>query len=321
MTVVSSGVTGKAVDNDEVPRGVARVAQGKPWALRYDRWAGLLAWFGAGYMVFIAIRAVLGRGEAVLLPLEGGLPHLIETLEMSGVVALLIFFALADALLGRALRMDAPWARRAALVRGVSSLLLAVVYYTATSDFGGAFGLGFYGGGMLALLARNAGLLMAFPSVIWLGVFFVLPLIGVFVSSLGSTTALGIINTETLSLANYERILTPVGRSGLLYVNIILRTVWIAFLTTLICLMVSYPFAFWMARQPEKWRNLLLMLVMIPFWTNLLIRTFAWVIILRKDGLLNGLLVDVLGVISRPLELLNTPGALLLGLVYGYLPS
>src|SRR5581483_2775686 len=76
----------------------------------------------------------------------------------------------------------------------------------------------------------------------------------------------------------------------------------------------------WMARQPERVRNALLLLVMVPFWTSILVRTYAWLIILRKDGLVNNLLIDILHLIDKPLEMTNTPGALLLGMVYDYLP-
>jgi spermidine/putrescine transport system permease protein len=116
------------------------------------------------------------------------------------------------------------------------------------------------------------------------------------------------------------RIFQPVGVSGLIYVNIVIRTLWLAFLNTVICLLIGYPFAFWMARQPERIRNALMLLVMIPFWTSILVRTYAWLIILRKDGILNDFLIQGLHLIDQPLELTNTPGALLLGMVYDYLP-
>jgi spermidine/putrescine transport system permease protein len=106
----------------------------------------------------------------------------------------------------------------------------------------------------------------------------------------------------------------------LVYVNIIVRTVWFSLVATILCMLIGYPFAFWMARQPERVRNALLLLVMVPFWTSILVRTYAWLIILRKDGLVNNLLIDILHLIDKPLEMTNTPGALLLGMVYDYLP-
>jgi len=82
---------------------------------------------------------------------------------------------------------------------------------------------------------------------------------------------------------------------------------------------LAYPFAYALARTPKRWKNLLLLLSVIPFWTNFLIRTYAWMVILRSNGLLNTALMS-LGVIEYPLSLLYTPGAVLLGLVYGFLP-
>ncbi len=238
---------------------------------------------------------------------------------MSGVAALLAAFSLADAWLSACLLRGAQVGRIAA-ARAWAGIALGLLYYAALRDFGGALLIGVHGGALLALLSRNSGALLAYPSLVWLGIFFVLPLFGVLAASLGQTTELGLIDLSAPSLENYQRLIAPIGVSGLVYVNIFVRTLWIAFLTTLICLLIGYPFAFWIAQQPERWRNIWLMLVMIPFWTNLLIRTYAWVIILRRDGVLNSLLIDWLGVINRPLDLLNTPFALLLGLVYGYLP-
>jgi spermidine/putrescine transport system permease protein len=89
--------------------------------------------------------------------------------------------------------------------------------------------------------------------------------------------------------------------------------------TTAICLVAGYPVAYLIGRADERWRNLLLMAVMVPFWTSFLIRTYAWVTILKSEGLLNSLLLQ-LQLISQPLEMLYTPGAVVLGLVYTFLP-
>jgi spermidine/putrescine transport system permease protein len=94
----------------------------------------------------------------------------------------------------------------------------------------------------------------------------------------------------------------------------------IASVTTLLCLLFCYPFAYAIARmENERKRNTLLILVMIPFWTNFLVRTYAWRVILGSDGPLNGLLLG-LRLIREPLPLLFNDGAVLVGLVYGYLP-
>jgi len=101
------------------------------------------------------------------------------------------------------------------------------------------------------------------------------------------------------------------------------KTLWVsmryAFWSTMICVVAGYPVAYFIGRAPERTRNLLLMFVMIPFWTNFLIRTYAWIIILSENGLLSGAL-QWMNVISAPLPILSTPTAVMIGLVYTYLP-
>jgi spermidine/putrescine transport system permease protein len=115
------------------------------------------------------------------------------------------------------------------------------------------------------------------------------------------------------TFANYAAVLDPT------YLQILLRSVVYSGLTTSICLIVGYPVAYFIGRANERWRSLLLMLVMVPFWTSFLIRTYAWVTILKSEGLLNSLLLQ-LHLIAEPLEMLYTPGAVVLGLVYTFLP-
>ena len=98
-----------------------------------------------------------------------------------------------------------------------------------------------------------------------------------------------------------------------------LSSVTIAFFATLLTLLVGYPLAYAMARAPHAWRATLLMLVILPFWTSFLLRVYAWIGILKKEGLLNQLLL-ALGVISEPLTILNTNTAVYIGIVYSYLP-
>lgn len=103
------------------------------------------------------------------------------------------------------------------------------------------------------------------------------------------------------------------------YVRIFARSVYYAGATTVMCIIVGYPVAYFIGRAPERSRNLLLTLVMIPFWTSFLIRTYAWITILSESGLLNGFL-QYTRLISEPFAMLYTPGAVVLGLVYSYLP-
>jgi spermidine/putrescine transport system permease protein len=151
------------------------------------------------------------------------------------------------------------------------------------------------------------------PSTLYLLLFFVVPLLIVVVYSFLTRGTYGEI-VWTFTLENYVRVFDP------LYLQILWRSVLIAAANTLICLLFSYPFAYAIARMENvRTRNILLILVMIPFWTNFLVRTYAWRVILGTDGPLNGLLMAV-GIIQEPLPLIFNDGAVMVGLVYGYLP-
>lgn len=104
-----------------------------------------------------------------------------------------------------------------------------------------------------------------------------------------------------------------------LYLRAYISSVFIALVSTLLLLLVGYPVAYGMARAPSAWRPTLVMLVILPFWTSFLIRVYAWIGILKKEGLLNQLLLEI-GVISEPLTILNTNIAVYIGIVYSYLP-
>jgi len=103
------------------------------------------------------------------------------------------------------------------------------------------------------------------------------------------------------------------------YLMIFWRSFVLAVATTLLCLVIGFPAAYFMAMQSPKRRNLLVFLVTIPFWTNLLIRTFCWILMLRDNGIVNNILMG-LGLTAEPLTLLYTNGAILVGLVYTYIP-
>ena len=160
-------------------------------------------------------------------------------------------------------------------------------------------------------LAALAGLLG--PAAGWLVLFFLVPLLVVLLFSFGQRTTYGGVELG-VSLSNYWRALDP------LYLKIYWRSFWLAVVTTVLCLLISYPAAYCIAlKVAPRWKNLLLVLSVIPFWTSFLIRTYAWMLILRTEGLINTALLS-LGVIEQPLRLLYTDTAILLGLVYGELP-
>jgi putrescine transport system permease protein len=104
-----------------------------------------------------------------------------------------------------------------------------------------------------------------------------------------------------------------------LYIDSYLSSVRIALISTLLTLLVGYPIAYGMMRAPRRWRFALLMMVILPFWTSFLIRVYAWIGILKKEGLLNLALMN-LGLLDQPLTILNTDTAVYIGIVYSYLP-
>jgi spermidine/putrescine transport system permease protein len=156
-----------------------------------------------------------------------------------------------------------------------------------------------------------AWLLLA-PLLLWVLAFVVAPALIMLAYSFAERGTLGGVVWD-FTLANYAAVLDPT------YFRIFVRSVVFAAVTTLLCLAIAYPVAWTIGRARERWRNLLLMLVMIPFWTSFLIRTYAWLMILRSEGLLNSLLLQA-GLVTAPLEMLYTPGAVILGLVYTFLP-
>ncbi len=150
------------------------------------------------------------------------------------------------------------------------------------------------------------------PGGFWLILFFALPLALIFAISFMSRDDLSR-PALPLTLANYQQTFDP------LYINLFLFSVGLSLLTTLITLLIAFPVALFMARLPKRWRNIMTLLVMIPFWTNFLVRTYALQFLMRANGPINTLLLSV-GLIDEPAQMLSTPFAVLVGLVYGELP-
>jgi spermidine/putrescine transport system permease protein len=156
------------------------------------------------------------------------------------------------------------------------------------------------------------GWLLLAPMLLWLAAFVVIPTGILAVYSFCQRDELGRVVFQ-FSTESYRRVLDPV------YLGIFARSVWYAAITTAVCVILGFPVGWFMARASESWRRRLILLVMIPFWTSFLIRTYAWITILKGEGLLSGLL-QYGRLISAPLEILYTPAAVILGLVYSYLP-
>ena len=150
------------------------------------------------------------------------------------------------------------------------------------------------------------------PAAFWLGIFFLAPLALILAYSFGTSGVYGGI-TLGFNPGNYLKVFDP------LYLQITLRTLVIATLTTLFCLALGYPLAYFITQRGGQWKNALLILVMVPFWTSLLIRAYAWVVILGGNGLANRAL-QFLGITDGPISLIFTPQAVLMGMVYSYLP-
>jgi spermidine/putrescine transport system permease protein len=163
------------------------------------------------------------------------------------------------------------------------------------------------------MLNRVRGPLVVVPAVAWLAIFFVVPLALIGVVSLGDRDELGRIILDDPSLENYRRAFDPD------YLPTLFTALRFAALSTIATLLIGYPIAYWISRYGGRHKVLLLLLVLLPFWTSWLIRTYAWMIILRDNGVVNALL-QAIGLTSEPIILLNTEFAVVLGMTYGLLP-
>jgi spermidine/putrescine transport system permease protein len=151
------------------------------------------------------------------------------------------------------------------------------------------------------------------PGVVWLALFFVVPLGMMFVVSLGSRGEADSLVFDRLSLDNYARALDPA------FLPTFWNSIRYAVATTILCLLIGYPIAYWISRYGGRNKTLLLIIVMLPFWTSYLIRTYAWMTILSDNGVVNSILQS-LGLTSEPIILLNTDFSVILGMTYGFLP-
>jgi putrescine transport system permease protein len=174
-------------------------------------------------------------------------------------------------------------------------------------------------------LPPTRNLIIAVPWF-WLALFFLLPFLFVLKISLSEPVLaqppyLDLIReiedgfvTIVVNFSNYQLLL-----DDSLYLGALLGSLKVAAISTLCCLLIGYPMAYAIARSPSHWRLPLLMLIILPFWTSFLIRIYAWIGILKGNGLLNNLLMG-LGLIDTPLEIMHTPIAVYIGVVYNYLP-
>jgi spermidine/putrescine transport system permease protein len=177
------------------------------------------------------------------------------------------------------------------------------------------------------LLRRNRGARIAAliaPAMLIIGVFMVLPLGLMAYVSILERGVNGGVQWGSHTLEAYVAFLFEENLLGELslntdYIQIFARSFILSFVTMAVCFVIGFPAAFYMALQPEKYRNLLVFLVTVPFWTNLLVRNYAWILLLRSNGLMNEGLIG-LGVIDEPISLLYSNTAITIGLVYSFLP-
>ena len=155
-------------------------------------------------------------------------------------------------------------------------------------------------------------LCMVGPTSLWLLFFLLIPLIYVVVISFMTKGAYGGV-VGKFSIDSYKKIFDP------LYLTVMWKSVVMAFETSVICLIISYPFAYMLCKVPDKIRGMLTLLIMLPFWVNGLIRLNGWSNILRDSGFVNTLLMKI-GIIDQPIQMMYSEGAVLFGMVYTFFP-
>lgn len=159
---------------------------------------------------------------------------------------------------------------------------------------------------------KVSAFLILSPVLVWMFAFFLIPLFLVVSVSFLTRGQYGGIQFN-ITLDNYIRLIDP------MYLKIFWNSLVISLMTTISCLLLGYPFAYIIGRSPKKFRAILLMLIILPFWTNSLVRTYAWIILLRTEGVLNSYLM-MMGIINKPLQLLYNNGAVLVGMLYIMFP-
>ncbi len=150
------------------------------------------------------------------------------------------------------------------------------------------------------------------PGLVWYAVLVVAPVALVLAYMFATRGRFGGVEW-TLSLDNFSRAVDP------LYVDVLVESLGLASAATVLSFLIGYPTAYAITRLPARWRTVALVLVVVPFWTNFLIRMYAWIVLLNTQGLLNDALVGV-GLVDERFSMLYTPGAVVVGLVYVYLP-
>lgn len=153
---------------------------------------------------------------------------------------------------------------------------------------------------------------MVGPVVLWIVLLILIPMVYIAFMSFMQRGRFGGIQLQ-FSLEGYKSFFDP------LYLEVILKSVGISVKTTVMCILVGYPFAYYIAKRPAKKAALIILLVMAPFWTSGLVKTYSWVLLMNTTGIINNFLMGI-GLIQEPIQLLYNDWAVTLGLLYGFLP-
>lgn len=158
----------------------------------------------------------------------------------------------------------------------------------------------------------NKKSLLSTPYILWTVLFTIVPLIIILIFSLSASSKIGSLSTD-FTLDRYVQFFEPI------YADVFFRSIKLSLYSTVFCLILGYPVAYIIANKKMRMRNFLILFIILPQWTNFLLRTYAWMSILKDNGPINSFLINI-GLIKEPLTLLYTDGAVLMGMVYNFLP-
>ena len=158
----------------------------------------------------------------------------------------------------------------------------------------------------------NKKSLLSTPYILWTVLFTIVPLVIILIFSLSASSKIGSLSTD-FTLDRYVQFFEPI------YADVFFRSIKLSLYSTVFCLILGYPVAYIIANKKMRMRNFLILFIILPQWTNFLLRTYAWMSILKDNGPINSFLINI-GLIKEPLTLLYTDGAVLMGMVYNFLP-
>jgi len=160
--------------------------------------------------------------------------------------------------------------------------------------------------------SRHLGWAWASPGLIFLTLFAAIPVVSMLFMSVLTAGRFGGVTTP-INFDNFSRATDPI------FVQVILNSLLIASATAILSLLIGFPTALFISRLSRKWQIILIVAIILPYWTNFLVRTYAWLVLLNNEGIINKFLRNI-GLIDKPIEMLYTPGAVIVGMTYLYLP-